>query len=141
MSFKSFLDAIGNDAKAVFAFVASPKGQAEITAGEAAAVTVTAAINPAAGLVLSGVETLVNAGLTEVVKVEQLAASAGAQSGTGAQKAAAVAQAVTPQITSLLESLGVSAPTATQVQSVASALTTGLVGVLNALPASTTTAS
>lgn len=139
MTFKNFLDAIGNDAKAVFSWLGSAKGQATVATVEGTATAVTAAINPAAGAALSGVEALVNAGLAEVIKTEQLAAAAGAQTGTGAQKAAAVTTAVTPQIQSLLVSLGVASPTSAEIQAVGTALSTGLVGVLNSLPVPATT--
>ena len=134
MGIKTFLDDIGKDAKKVFTWLGSSAGQNIIAGAEAASVAVATDISPAAGLALSGAESLVNAGLKQVVATEAIAAAAGQQTGTGTQKTAAVTQAVTPQISTLLQSLGVKSPTATQIQNVGQALSTGLVTILNSLP-------
>ncbi len=139
MTFKTFLSDFGKDFKAVFSWLGSASGQATITGVETTTVAVASAINPAAGLVIAGVETLINSALKEIISVEAVAAAAGAQTGTGAQKAAAVISAITPQVAALLTSVGVSAPTSTQVQNVATAVNNGLVSVLNALPAASST--
>lgn len=138
MSFKSFLSAVGNDFKDVFAFLGSAKGQAAVAGVEATAVAVTTAINPIAGAALTGFETLLNAGLKEVISIEAVAAAAGAQSGTGTQKAAAVVSAIAPSTGAFLQSIGVSAPTDAQVQSLSTTLSNSLVAILNAVPAPTT---
>jgi hypothetical protein len=134
-SFKSFLSAFGKDFKGVFAWLGSAQGQAEITGLEADATAITTAFNPAAGAALAGVETLFNTGLKQVISIEAVAAAAGAQSGTGAQKSAAVVSAIAPDVSSFLLAIGVSKPTAAQVQSVSTSVTNGIVGILNALPA------
>jgi hypothetical protein len=139
-SFKSFLSEFGKDFKAVFSWLGSPVGQATITGTETAATAIATAVNPAAGLALAGVEALVNAALKEIISVEAVAAAAESQSGTGAQKAAAVVSAITPQVQSLLLSIGVAKPTSEQVQTVATAVNNGLVAVLNAIPSTTATA-
>lgn len=134
-SFKSFLSAIGNDFKKVFSFLSSPAGQAVVSAGEAVAEGAATAVNPAAGAALTGALALANAGLTEVIKTEALAAAAEQQSGTGAQKAAAVTAAITPQVLAYAQQNGLAAPTSTQIQTIVNSL----VGFLNALPAPATT--
>ncbi len=137
MTFKSFLSAVGNDFKKVFSWLGSTQGQATIAGVETTATVIATAINPADGLAVSGIEALINAALKQIISVETVATAAGQQSGTGAQKAAAVISAITPQIAPLLESLGVANPTAAQIQAVAESVNTGLVGVLNAIPAPT----
>lgn len=137
MSFKSFLSAIGNDAKKVFEWLGSGTGQATIATVEGAATTVVTAINPAIGASLAGIETLVNAGLKQVISVETVAVAAGQQSGTGAQKLAAVVTAITPSVQAFLQSIGISAPTAQETQTYATTIANGLVEILNAIPAST----
>ncbi len=136
MSFKSFLSAVGHDFTAVFHWLGSPQGQAAVTAGETAAVVIgTATGGPATGVAISGVEGLINIGLKGVLNMEASAAAVGAQSGTGAQKAVAVAATLEPQVFALLQQLGIKNPTVDQVQTVANAVTNGLAGILNAIPA------
>lgn len=137
MSFKSFLSAVGHDFAKVFAWLGSTQGQATIAGVETTATAVATAINPADGLAVAGIEALINAALKQIISVETVATAAGQQSGTGTQKAAAVISAITPQIGPLLESLGVSNPTAAQIQAVAESVNAGLVGVLNAIPSPT----
>ena len=131
---KTFLSEIGKDAKAVFGWLGSTGGQNEIKEAEGAAEVVTTSINAPAGLALTGVVNLINAGMTQVITAETVAAAAGQSAGTGVQKAAAVESALAPQISSLLESMGVKSPTATQIQNVATALSRGLTGIVNSLP-------
>jgi len=123
MGFKSVLSAIGSDVKKVFDWISSPQGQQLIATGEGVAVAV---YPPAAGLVAIG-----NAILTEAIKVEALAAGAGAQSGSGAQKLAAVTSAVTPEILAYASQQGLNQPTAAEIQTAVSAV----VAFLNAFPA------
>lgn len=133
--FKSFLSAVGHDFIAVFKWLGSAQGQQTIASGEAIATTVVTAVNPGVGAALAGIEAIVNAALKQVLSMEASAAAVAAQSGTGAQKAAAVIATLTPQAEALLKSMNVSAPTAEQVQSLASAISNGVVGILNAIPA------
>src|SRR5690242_3324718 len=141
MGFKSFLSGVAHDAGKVFNFLGSAQGKATVAAVEGTAATITTAINPHAGSELQNVSALINQGLREVVSVESIAAQAGKQDGTGAQKAAAVTQALAPNIAALLKSLGVAQPTADQVQKVGQAVATGIVGILNELPPSTAQAA
>ena len=120
MSFKSILDKIGSDAKAVFSFLGSSKGQAIIATGEGLVETV----EPGT----AGVFALANNWIAEVVKTETLAFAAGAQQGSGAQKSAMVLAAVTPQALAFAKANGLSTPTATQL----TAANNALVAFLNA---------
>lgn len=135
--FKSFLSAVGHGFVDVFKWLGSTQGQTTVTTVEGAAVAVGTAINPGIGASIAGVEGLVNLALKQILSMEASAAAVGAQSGTGAQKAAAVIATLSPQSSALLQSLGVKEPTADQVQSLATAISTGLVGILNAIPAPT----
>jgi len=130
----SFLSAVGRDFKAVFSWLGSSKGQKTITAVEGTAAAITTAINPGAGEVLVGIEDLVNLGLKSVVNAETVAAAAAQQSGTGAQKAVAAAAAVAPQVQSILVNLGVTNPTASQVQAITLVVTNALTAIVNAFP-------
>ena len=135
MSFKSFLSAAGHDFVSVFNWLGSAKGQATISGVETAANVGVSVLNPALGASLAAVEGLFNAGLKSILGMEASAAAVGAQSGTGAQKAAAVTANLAPQAEAFLQSIGVSAPTATEVQTLATAISGGLVSILNAIPA------
>lgn len=86
----SFLATVAKDAKAVFNWLASPRGQAVIATGGAVAV----AVDPA----LAGIVGLVESWITKVITTETIAAAAGVQNGTGTQKAAAVIAALQPEI-------------------------------------------
>lgn len=142
MSFKSFLSAVGHDlgtgVKAVFGFLGSSAGQAAVAGVETAGATVASLINPAAGAAVAGFESLLNAGIKQVMAVEASASTAGMQSGTGAQKLAAVTSAIAPNVGSFLTSIGISNATETEVQSYSTAVANGLVTILNALPVPTT---
>jgi hypothetical protein len=140
--FKNFMDHVGHAFGEVFAYLGSAKGQRAIAAVEGTSVVIaTAAFSPAAGAALAGVEALINAGIRQVVSIESVAAAAGASTGTGTQKAAAVTTAMTPQIASFLQSIGVSEPRADQVQALGTAISTALVAVLNSIPAPTAPAA
>lgn len=123
MSFRSVLQKIGADAKSVFSWVGSAKGQAIIGAGEA----VIEGVDPA----LTGLFSLANTYISEAVKTEALAAAAGTQTGSGVQKLAAVTSAVTPQVLAYAKAAGLPTPTADQI----SAAANSIVSFLNALQA------
>lgn len=139
-SFKSFLSAVGSDFLNVFKWLGSSQGQATVTGVETVATTVATAINPAVGVAISGVEAIINSALKQILSMEASAAAVGAQSGTGAQKASAVIASLTPQTEALLQSMNVPNATAAEVQTLATAISNGLTGILNAIPAPTTTA-
>lgn len=121
MSFSSILQTIGKDVKEVFAWIGSAQGQKVITVAEAGLETVAPQ--------LTGLITLANAGLTEVVKVEALAAGAAQQNGSGAQKLTAVVAAVTPTILAYAKQNGLAQPTETEIQNAVN----GLVAFANAI--------
>jgi hypothetical protein len=135
VTFKSFLSAVGHDFVTALNWVGGAKGQSAIAGTEAVVNSVVDAINPAAGLALDGVEALINAGLKQVVAIEASAAALNVQSGTGAQKLATVVAALAPQAQALLVAVGVSTPTAVEVQTLTTNIANGLVAILNALPA------
>jgi hypothetical protein len=133
---KSFLSAVGHGFVDVFKWLGSKQGQETVNSAEVLAAGIGTVIGgPGVGAAIVGVETLVNAGLKQIIAVEAGAAAVGAQSGTGAQKASAVIAYLTPQAHDTLVALGVKEPTAEQVQSFATAISDGLVGILNAIPA------
>lgn len=138
--FKNFMDHIGHAFKTVFSLITSPRGQKTIAAVEGAADIVVGAAAPGALPALMGIQGLFNAGLTQAVQVETVAVAAGQSQGTGLQKAAAVTTALTPQISDFLKSIGVSAPTAAQIQNIGNAVSTAAVGIMNAIPAPATPA-
>ncbi len=133
--FKSFLSGFGHDFVKVFNWLGSTQGQSTIGAVEGTVNVVVGALDPLAVPALTAIEALINKGLKKILDVEATAAAVGAQSGTGAQKAAAVAAYLSSTASDLLISLGVPQPTAEQIQTVSTAVTSGLVAVLNALPA------
>jgi hypothetical protein len=128
-SFTSVLATIGKDVAKVFTWIGSAKGQAVISAGEAAVETI---YPPATGLIA-----LANTGLTEIIKIEALAAGAAQQTGSGAQKLDAVVAAVTPAVLQYAQQNGLATPTAMQIQNAVN----GLVAFGNALAAPATTAA
>lgn len=112
----SFLSTIGKDIKGVFSWLGSSKGQTVIqTAG-----AVVVAIDPA----LAGIVSLTESWITKVISTEALAVAAGQQSGSSATKAAAVLNAMQPEITKYFPN-----STAAQLQDA----NTALVAFLNAL--------
>jgi hypothetical protein len=127
MSAKTFLSTLGADAKKVFSWIGSSKGQSVITAGEAVAEAVADGVDPG----LAALNPLIASWTQEVFKVESLSASAGAQSGTGVQKAAAVTSTLTPAVVAFAQQNGLAAPTAAEIN----AATTALVTFLNAFAA------
>lgn len=120
----SFLSAIVKVPGAIFHWLASDKGKAVIGAAETVAIAVGA---PAI------VVNLVGSWIDKILTIEQVAEGAGAQSGTGAQKAAAVIAAITPELLKDFPDLPVAN---------IKAINDALVVVLNnlTLPASTPTA-
>jgi hypothetical protein len=87
----SFLSKFGHDAKAVFGWLGSPRGQAVIgTAG------VVAEAFGAPVVLVNMAETWIQ----RVVTTEALAQAAGEQAGSGTQKAAAVINQMTPVVAS-----------------------------------------
>jgi hypothetical protein len=135
MGFKSFLSAVGHDSLKVLRFLGSAQGQKDVQIGETAAVAVASvAAGPGAGAALSGLFLLVNKGLAGVFGIEATAAQLGAQSGTGVQKAAAVAVGIEPLAAQLLKDLGYDSPAADQVESVAAIVAKGLADIVNQIP-------
>jgi hypothetical protein len=122
----SFLSAIGKDFKAVFSFLGSPVGKAVVgvveTGVEAAVPATTRVFN------------LVNNWMSEIIKVETLATAASQQTGSGAIKAAAVINSLTPEILQFAKTNGYPIPGAAQI----AIINTALVTVLNTLGSTTT---
>jgi hypothetical protein len=138
MGFKHFLEAAGHDVLAVLTFGASAKGQQVIAGVEGAAVAIGTAVGgPGVGAGITAIEGLINTGLKHVFTMQALgtAAAANGQNVTGAQKAAAVIDALTPETSALLQDLGVKNPTADQIQSLASLISQSLVNIVQAIPA------
>jgi hypothetical protein len=136
MGFKSFLSAVGHDSLKVLRFLGSAQGQKDVQIAETAAVGVaTVEGGPGAGAALSGLFLLVNKGLAGVLGIEATAAQLGAQSGTGIQKAAAVAVGVEPLAVQLLKDLGYDNPKTEQVESVTALVAKGLADIVNGIPA------
>jgi hypothetical protein len=126
----SFLATIGKDFKAVFAWLGSSQGQAVVTAGENVAVTVATAAGVGAP-VIAGIN-LINSWMSEAIKTEALAAAAGAQTGSGAQKSAAVLATMIPELTAYLQNKGY---TTANVTATATTINNAIVGLLNTLEA------
>lgn len=118
MSIKSVLDKIGEDAKDVFTFLGSPKGQTLVQAGEG----IVEAVVPGA----TGAVNLFNNWLTEILKTQALATAAAAPTGSSTQKAALVLQAIGPQAVQFAQVNGVSVPTAATLNTVNSLLVQAL---------------
>jgi len=135
MSFKSILSAIGHDFVATFKFLGSQQGQNDINATENIVNIIVSKVNPLAAIVIQGTEALINAGIRKVADIEAGAAAVGAQSGTGAQKLEAFAAYLTPQTGAFLQSVGVSNPTADQINKLATAIGSSVVTILNTIPA------
>jgi hypothetical protein len=128
----SFLSTVVKDAKAGFAWLASTKGQAIIGATEAGIDVAFPEAVPAIALV--------NTWMAEIIKVEGLATVAGAQSGTGVQKASLALSTMTPEVLTWAAANGYSIPDSANI----AAINTAVVNVLNLLgassvPATTTT--
>lgn len=114
-SFKSILSDIGNGLKKFFS--ESDK--------------IAAAVEPIVDLAFPGVASLYNSTVTEVGNAETAAIAAGAQSGSGPQKLAAVVAAVTPAFTQYAQANGLPVPTTTVITNYVNAV----VASLNAIPA------
>src|SRR5271168_3348197 len=123
----SFLSTVVKDAKAGFAWLASTKGQAILGAAEAGVDIAFPAAVPAMALV--------NTWMAEIIKVEGLATTASAQSGTGTQKASLALSTMTPQVLSWAAANGYSIPDTANI----TAINTAVVNVLNLLGANTAT--
>jgi|HubBroStandDraft_5_1064220.scaffolds.fasta_scaffold450484_1 hypothetical protein len=119
-SFTSILSDIGNAFKKIFSV-----GVAVATAAE-----------PFVDTLFPGVSALFNAVAAEAAKIEASAVAAGAQSGTGAQKLAAVTAAVEGAFNTYAQQNGLALPSTTVVENAVN----GVVAFLNALPAVTTAA-
>jgi len=115
----SFLSTLGKDFKAVFSFLGSPTGKAVIGAAEGAVEVAVPATTAAFNLI--------NNWMAEALKVESIAAAAGQQDGTGAQKAAMAISTMTPQILQFAASQGYPVPNSTQI----TAINTAVVNLLN----------
>ncbi len=125
----SFLSAVGKDIKGVFAWLGSAKGQQVIASGENLAIigATAAGVGPAA----TGIITIANTWLTEIIKTEALATAAGQQTGSGTMKAALVIADVSPEVLAFAKQHGLPTPTADQL----TAASNGLVAFLNAFGA------
>jgi hypothetical protein len=123
MAIKSVLDKIGAGFKDVFDFLGSPKGQVIVGAGE----SLVEVVVPGS----TGFINLLNKWGGEIIKSEALATAAGAQTGSGPQKAAMVLSAVAPQAIAFAQANGLPAPTAAQL----TAANTALVAFANAFTA------
>lgn len=95
MSVKSFFETLGGDAAKVFKWIGSTKAQQVITTTETLAESVADAVDPG----LASLNPLITSWTQEIFKAEALATAAGTQTGSGVLKAAAVANAVVPQVT------------------------------------------
>lgn len=107
MSFLSGLKVFGTDIEKAFAWFGSPKGQAVVAAGEAVAEAVDPAIAP--------IVSLFNQWAAKAYNVESLAVAAGQATGTGADKAALVDQAIAPTIIGYAQQAGLPPRTAAQI--------------------------
>jgi len=114
-SFKTILDDIGNTLKKAF------------TVG----VEVAKAAEPFVDVAFPGIAALYNTTVTAVGNAENAAIAAGAQTGTGAQKLAAVVAAITPAFAAYAVSQGLPAPTVATITNYANAV----VATVNAIPA------
>lgn len=114
-SFKTILSDIGNGLKKFF----------NVADG------IAKAAEPIVDVAFPGIAILYNTTVTEVGNAEAAAIAAGAQSGSGAQKLAAVVAAVTPYFTQYSSQNGLPAPTSAVITNYVNAV----VASLNAIPA------
>jgi hypothetical protein len=121
----SFLSAFGSDVKKVFAWIGTPAAQTVIGTGEA----VVESLVPAA----TGIITLANTWMQEIIKTEAIAAAAGQQNGSGVQKSAAVINALTPEVLAFASANKLPVPDSATIQKASDAL----VLFLNAFPSAT----
>lgn len=120
-SFKSILSDIGNKLKEFFT----------------KALPVAEAAEPIVDVAFPGVAALYNSTVAEVSAAETAAIAAGAQSGTGAQKLAAVVAAITPTFAQYAAQNGLPAPT----QAVITNYVNAVVASLNAIPSTSSATS
>jgi hypothetical protein len=121
----NFFKSLASNLKKVFSWLGSPQGQSVIATGEAVA----EAVYPPATAIVN----ITNTWLQEAIKAEALAEAASANDGTGAQKAAMVISAVTPQVLSFASQNGLPAPTADKLQ----AANTALIAFIDAITGKT----
>lgn len=114
-NFKTILSDIGNGLKKFFS----------------AADKVAAVVEPIVDVAFPGIASLYNSTVTEVGNAETAAIAAGAQSGSGAQKLAAVVAAITPTFAQYAQANGLPAPTSAVIANYVNAV----VASLNAIPA------
>lgn len=131
----SFLSTVGKDFKAVFAWLGSSKGQA-VVSGVENVVEVGATVAGIGAPVEAGIN-LLNNWMAEIVKAQALgeAAAATATDAGNTTKAAAVLNAMIPQVASFAQTQGLSATSAANI----TLINTSLVTALNALGATTAT--
>src|SRR3984885_11496269 len=124
----SFLSTIGKDFKAVFSWLGSAKGQAGVAGTENLA---------GVGAPVQAGITLLNNWMAEIVKAQALgeAAAATATGEGNTTKAAAVLNAMVPQVAAFAQTQGMSATSAANLN----LINTSLVTALNALGAATST--
>lgn len=117
MAFKTILSDIGHALAKVF------------TAG----VKVAAAAEPIVAIAFPGISALFNVTVAEVAKAEALAAAAGAQNGTGAQKLALVVAAIEGEFNEYAKANGLGIPAQQTIENWVNAV----VASMNAIPAAT----
>lgn len=133
----SFLSTVGKDIKGVFTWLGSAKGQA-VVAGTENLVEVGATIAGIGAPVQAGIN-LLNNWMAEIVKAQAIgeaAAATGTAEGN-TTKAAAVLNAIGPQVTAFAQSQGLPATSAANL----AVINTALVTALNALGSTTTPAA
>lgn len=123
MSFLSGLKVFGEDIAKAFAWFGSPKGQAVVASGEAVAEVIAPASAP--------IVNLFNSWAAKAYNIESIAVAAGKATGTGADKAAAVIAAVTPDALAYAEQAGLGQRTAEQIK----AANDAVVAFINAMTA------
>lgn len=107
MSFLTGLKAFGTDIEKAFAWFGSTKGQAVVAAGEAVVEDIIPASTP--------IVDLFNTWAQKAYNVESLAVAASQNTGTGAQKAALVEQAIAPDVIQYAQQAGLPTRTAAQI--------------------------
>lgn len=123
MSFLSGLKVFGTDIEKAFAWFGSPKGQAVVATGEAAAEIIAPASAP--------IVNLFNAWSARAYNIESLAVAASQAKGTGPNKAAAVMSAIAPDLLQYARQGGLSPRTEAQIQ----AANTAVIAFINAMTA------
>ncbi len=121
MSFLSGFKVFGQDVEKAFAWFGSARGQATVAAGEAVA----EAVAPASAPIVD----LFNEWAKKAYTVESLAVAASQGTGTGADKAVLVSQAIEPVVLQYAQQEGLPARTAAQI----TAANDAVVAFLNAM--------